>query len=157
MAAPAATTRQTPTGIKLKDGHSTKITLKRYPAISFWEKAVTPPGIDGGEAVDQTTMHNNDWRTRLPRELKTLTDITVRAAYDPVVYDQIEEAININDEITVRFPDGTTIAFWGFLRSFQPGDNVEGTQPEATIMITPTNLDDDGAEQGPVVVQVAGT
>lgn len=157
MSAPSATARQAPSGLKLKDGHSTVITLERDPDIGFWEKTVTPPGIDGGEAVDQTTMHNEEWRTKLPRELKTLTDITVRAAYDPKVYTSILEQININQVLTVRFPDRSTLAFWGFVRVFQPGENVEGTQPDATITFTPTNLDDDGAEQAPVLVEVAGT
>jgi hypothetical protein len=67
------------------------------------------------------------------------------------------QAINVNDEITVTFSDGSTLAFWGFLKSFEPSENTEGEQPEAEITIFPTNVDNSGAEQVPVLTSVAGT
>jgi hypothetical protein len=157
MAAPTTTTRQTPSGIRLKDGYSTKIAFKRDPDVSLWEVSVKPPGIDGGDAIETTTMHNADWRTMAARQLQTLTDATTTAAYDPNIYTNVLQLININDEITVHFPDGSTLAFWGFLRSFEPGDNAEGTMPTATVTITPTNMDNSGAEQAPVLTSVSGT
>lgn len=158
MAAPVASARQTPPGIKLKDGHSTLVTLQSDPNIDFWEKNITPPGLDGGEAVEQTTMHNAVWRTVRPRELVTLTEMTFTSGYDPVVYDQILAIINIETTITVWFSDGSSLAFYGFLRVFQPTDTVEGTQPEATVTITPTNFDPvNKVEAGPVLVEAAGT
>ena len=157
MAAPSATVRQTPTGRKLKDGHSTKITFARVPAISFWEKSVKAPGIDGGDSVPQTTMHNVTWRTFAPRQLRTLTEVTTTVAYDPALYDSILSLVNIEDTITVRFPDGSTLAFFGYLKQFEPAELVEGTQPEATVTIVPTNMDSSGTEQAPVLTSVEGT
>lgn len=157
MAAPAPTVRQTPTGIKLDDGYSTKVTFGRDPDMSVWEKTVKPPGIDGGDAIDTTTMHNTSWRTMAPRSLRTLTEHTFTAAYDPLIYTQILAVLNINDQITVRFPDGSTLAFWGYLKGFEVSDHTEGEQPEATVTVVPTNQDDTGAEQAPVLTNIAGT
>jgi hypothetical protein len=157
MAAPTPTTRQTPTGIRLTDGFSTKFCPKSNPTISFWESTVTPPGIDGGDEIDTTTMHNTTWRTRDSRALRTLTEAQCKAAYDPVIYTDILTLVNLNDEWTVRFPDGSTLAFWGFLKTFEPDEVQEGEMPMATVTICPTNMDNSGAEQAPVLASVTGT
>jgi hypothetical protein len=128
------------------------------PDICFWEVEVTPPGIDGGDPVDTTTMLNETWRTRAPRALYTLTNAQLTAAYDPEIYTNILALINVETAITVHFPDGSTVAFYGFLQTFTPAALVEGTQPRATIVIVPTNQDPtSGAEEAPVVTSVAGT
>jgi hypothetical protein len=157
MAAPTPTARQTPAGRKLKDGFKATITFKRFPAIRLWEKSVTPPGWDGGDAIDTTTMHNSDLRTMYPRSLVTLTEASGTVAYDPKAYDEIRQAINVNDEITITYSDGSTLAFWGWLRTFEPSELQEGEFPEAEITITPSNVDDDDAEQFPVMTEIAGT
>lgn len=158
MTAPTATTREVPAGLMLRDGFSSLITLAADADISFWEKAVTPPGIEGGEAIPQTTMHNVLWRTSIPRKLLTLTTFSCTAAYDPAVYDQIKAILNVHTTITVQFADGTTIAFYGFLKTFQPNQMTEGNQPEATLTFEPTNCDPTTfAEEGPVVSEVTGT
>jgi len=158
MTAPTATPRSTPTGIPLGDGFSTKITLALNPTICFWEKTVQPPGIDGGDAVNTTTMHNTVWRTMHPRALKTLTDITTTAAYDPQIYTAALAACNVPTTITITFPDGSTLAFYGYLKSITPKANEEGTPPEADIVISPTNWDPTAHEEaGPTLTSVAGT
>ncbi len=158
MTTPSTTARQTPAGIKIDDGFSTKIAFARAPTVSFWEKTVKPPGLDGGDPVDTNTMHNVAWRTKSPRQLKTMTESTTMAAYDPAVYTQIVELINKEGSITVHFPDGSTLDFYGYLQKFEPGDLKEGEQPEASITIVTTNQDPvTGAETPPVVTSVAGT
>jgi len=155
MAAPTATARITPPGIPLGDGFSTKITLAGDPNIDFYEKTVQPPGYDGGDAVETTTMFNATWRTMRPRKLMTVTEVKSTAAYDPTVYSQIEAQINIETTITITFPDGSTIAFYGYLKAFEPSDVEEGEQPEAEITIQPTNWDPTNQlEAGPAVVSV---
>jgi len=158
MADPSPTARTTPGGINLQDGYSTKITLAADSDISFWEKTVTPPGIDGGDAIEQTTMHNTTWRTFRPRSLATLTECVLTALYDPDVYDEILAVLNKETTITVTFSDGSTLAFFGYLRLFELGDHVEGDPPECTITIQPTNYDaTNDVEAGPVMDEVAGT
>lgn len=158
MAAPTPTVRGTPAGLRLKNGHSTKITFNRFPTVQFWEETVQPPGVDGGDAIETTTMHNTAWRTNAPRNLKTLTPGNVKASYDPTVFNTIVNSmINIEDTITVTFPDGSTLAFFGYLQKFEPAELKQGEQPEATISFVPTNMDATGAEQAPVLTSVAGT
>ncbi len=158
MAAPSAVARQTPGGLMLEDGHSTKITVNADPDIEFFEKTVKPPGINGGDPIEVTTMHNVTWRTMAPRQLKTLTAITTQAGWDPILYTRILAQTNVEGAFTIRFPDGSTLAFYGILNNFEPGEHSEGNYPVATITITPTNRDPTtGAEEAPVLVNVPGT
>jgi hypothetical protein len=153
------TVRQTPAGIKLDDGFPTKIAFERDPDVSFWEKSVQPPGFDGGDPIDTTTMHNTSYRTMSSRRLKTMTEATLTVAYDPAVYTQINNnLINQEGSVTVRFPDGSTLDFFGYLQTFEPSEVTEGEQPEAEITIAVTNQDPvTGAETAPVITSVAGT
>lgn len=158
MAAPTPTARGTPAGIKLKDGFRTLITFSRSTTASLWEKTVKPPGIDGGDPIDQTTMHNSAWRTTAPRQLKTLTECSGKAAYDPNVVNQLYDLINIEQTITVTFSDGSTLAFYGFLKMFETDELSEGQQPEASFTIVPTNFDHvNKVEAAPVLTSVSGT
>lgn len=158
MAAPSATSRVTPTGILLKDGFSSLITIAVDSDINFWEKTVKPPGFDGGDKIDLTTMHNTLYRTFSPRALLTLTEVTTTAGYDPILYDEAIAACNVATTITVRFADLSTIAFYGYLRLFDPQDSEEGTMPECQITIEPTNYDPvNNVEAAPVMTLVSGT
>lgn len=134
------TARSTPGGSALEDGFSVKIAFAADPDVSLWEKSVQPPGVDGGEQIDVTTMFNTDWRTFAPRSLKSLTELSIVAAYDPAVYDQIVALINDNGWITVHFPDGSKLDFVGYLKNFAPQALQEGQQPTANCSIVPTNM-----------------
>lgn len=138
----------------MDDGFSTIIELLTT-GVTLYEKTVTPPGVDGGGEVDTTTMRNTTWRTRWPKKLKTLSEASVTAAYDPADFDTLNDAINVNQQIKVTFPDdgGTrvTVTFWGWLNTFTPGENTEGEQPTAEFSFIPSNQDNDKTEQGPIV------
>ncbi len=157
MAAPVATARGTPAGLFLRDGFKSLITFATAPTISLWEKKVTPPGWDGGAAVDTTTMLNVNLYTYGPRKLKKMTEMNFVAAYDPAVFTTILSLINVQTTITVTFADGSTLAFFGYLMHFKPSALEEGKQPEAECAIMPTNTDGTFVEQTPVVVSVPGT
>lgn len=135
---------------RLDDGYQTLVTFAEEENVKFWEKSVTPPGVDSGGETDTTTMHNSTWRTKSPKALKMLTESSMTAAYDPAVYPQIVTMVGVNQLITVTFPDGDTLAFWGWIDKFTPGDHVEGEQPTADVTIMPSNQDASGAEVGPV-------
>lgn len=158
MAAPTATARGTPAGIALREGFVCKLTCEANTTISFWEKTVDLPGLDGGPVIDQTTQFNSRVRTKWPRTLIDVTPITLPdAAYDPNLYNQILSIINTNTVWTARLADGSTIAFWGTLNAFKPAPVREGEQPTCSLTITPTNMDNSYTEQVPVVTSVAGT
>lgn len=134
---------------RIDDGHGTLITFAEG-TLSIWEKSTTPPGYEGGGATDTSTHYNETWRTRAPKVLKTLTDSTLTAAFDPAAYSELLAQVNVNQLITVTFPDGDTIAFWGWIDRFIPGEFVEGEQPTAEVTIIPSNQDASGAEIAPV-------
>lgn len=138
---------------RLDDGYSTRIDFSvpgGVSGVTLWEKTVTPPGISAGGEIDITTMHNTTWRTRNPKALKTLSNASFTAAYDPLIYDDLLSMIGVNQEITVTFPDGDILTFWGWLDEFTPGANSEGEQPTADCTIIPSNKDTTGAEVAPV-------
>lgn len=153
MAAPTFTERQEPQGVYLCDGYQTLIAFGADPDVSFWEISVTPPGADGGEPVDSTTMHNTTWRTMCVRHLKTLTPASGTAAYDPQVLTQLVNLINVVNAVTIHNPDGSAWVFWGALTGFELQERTEGGLPIANFTITPTNQDPStGDEEGPVYV-----
>lgn len=159
MAAPSPSARVDPLGARLLDGYRCLSALSAQPNASFWEIGITPPGLDGGDAIDTSTMHNDIYRTASSRALKTLTASTIRGAYDPRIYTTFISLINNeNNTVTTHFPNGDSLAYYGFLQNFEPDELVEGEMPEASFTVTPTNQDPTtGAEESPVLTQAAGT
>lgn len=135
---------------RIDDGFATLIEFAEDSDVQMWEKEVTPPGVSGGGENDTSTMRNTTWRTRAPKGLITLSEASFSAAYDPAVYDEIIAMVNVNQEITITFPDNSTLVFWGWIDEFTPGANVEGEQPTADITIIPSNQNAAGAEIAPV-------
>ena len=158
MSVPATTARQTPSGWKMPDGYQSLIAFSTAPSIKLWEKSVKPPGLDGGEGIDTSTMFNLVYRTKSARHLVSLDNSTMVCAYDPDVYADILNQVNREQAITVIFPDHSTLSFFGFLQKAEPGELKEGTFPEITITIVVTNWDPVAfVEQGPVFTAAAGT
>ncbi len=158
MAAPTPSARSTPVGRKAPDGYRTTISFSKFLTVAVWEKDVKPPGIDGGEPIDTTTMLNDLWRTMAPRQLKKLEPISANCAYDPDDYPRLISMCLEEQVCTVRMPNGGTIAFYCYINKVDPQDNKEGEQPMISLSIIPTNEDpSDRTEQGPVYTPAAGT
>lgn len=158
MAAPTPSTRVAPAGIKLPDGYQCLVTIAADTDISFWEKTTTPIPLEGGEPIDQTTQHNVDYITKFPQQLIDTGEGQVTAAYDPAVYTQLLAILNVPTTITYSFYDGSTLAFYGYVKSAAPAAQQRGTQPEMTITIVSTNWDHvNKVEAGPVLTSVSGT
>jgi hypothetical protein len=130
-------------GITVGFGTSTRVT--------FTEVSLTPPGVDSGGVNNVTTHANTAWQTFAPKALKTLTPLTMVVNYDSAAYGEIIAAVGANELFTVTFPDTSTLAFWGTLTSFQPGDmNAEADEdPTATVTLTPTLRNASGVETAP--------
>lgn len=135
---------------RIDDGHPTLIQFSLDPDVKLWEKTIKPPGLDAGGPNDTTTMRNIRWRTRQPKKLITMTPLTGTFAYDPVVYDELEAMLGINQLLTVLFADGSSVAAWGWLDKFEPGDSAEGGQPTASVTVEFSNQNDSQVETGPV-------
>ena len=158
MAAPTPATRQDPSGRMLGDGYRTLVSITSDRNIELWEVSVTPPSLEGDEPVDTSTMHNDRYRTKAPRGLVTLNDFTFTCNYDPVAYSSISAIINVATTITIYFPDGSSLCFYGFVRTFAPDSLEEGTVPTATVTIVPTNMDPTNCvEAAPVYTAGTGT
>jgi hypothetical protein len=132
------TDRVTPTGTPFDEGYQSLITFAADSNLSFWETVVGAPGIDGGDPVPTTTMHNTAVRTKAPRKLKEHTPFQVQGKFSSGTIDQVYALINVNGWITVKWPDGTQYSFPGYLKAFQPGQAQEGNPLEGTLEIIPT-------------------
>ena len=158
MAAPTPVVRQTPSGLMLRNGYRTLVTIGLDPDVCFWEKTVQPPQTQGGPMVDNTTMWNEEWRTKAPGALKDTGPCTVVGAYDPNIESMLNDLVNVETTITIRYPDGSTVARYGVLNSWQPGQIQENQLPEGTFSIEFTNWDPvNNVEAGPAVASAPGT
>lgn len=136
----------------LTDGFSTIFTLQQPAsnAIKLVERTVKPVGMTGGGPINRTGMRNTAVRTKSPKTLYEVPDITTTCEYDPAVIDQLQDVLQVNQKITITYPDGSTVEFWGWLESFDPSEHQEGTQPTATVTFIVSNLNASGVETPPV-------
>lgn len=132
------TARQTPVGTPFDEGYQSLITFAADPDLSFWEQVVGAPGIDGGDPVPTSSMHNVALRTLAPRKLRSLTPFQVQGKFSSGTLDQIAALCNKNGWITITWPDETDYSFPGYLKSFTPGQAQEGNPLVGTIEVVPT-------------------
>lgn len=148
----------TPAGIRLDTGHRTTICFSADTNIGLWEKTVKPPGFDGGDPVDTTTMWNTTWRTKNPNDLIEMSDSEATCAYDPLMYTDLLALLDVKTTITNTFPDLSQLSYYGFLQAWEPGELAIGEQPESDVTIAVTNQDpQSGAETSPLYTNVVGT
>lgn len=134
----------------LPDGFSTIISFGLQSSVKFKEKEVQPPGFDGGGSNPTSTMRNTRYRTFAPKRLMTVTECTLKVAYDPAVLPEIIGMLQANQQLTTTHADGSSWVWYGWLESFKPDSVKEGVQPEATVVLIPSNTNGTGAETGPV-------
>jgi hypothetical protein len=140
--------------LRLDDGFATFITFENIPTVKLFEKEVNPPGMTANGPIDTTTMRNTAWRTMAPKALKTMPQITATVAYATDAIEVLFAQVGVNQPVVVTLPDGSTVAFWGWIEEFTPGANVEGEQPTATLTIQPSLRNGDGAEVAPAYLAV---
>ncbi len=124
--------------VRMDDGFSTIITLENLPTVKLYEKEVTPPGITSGGPIDTTTMRTTTWRTNAPRQLKSLSPVSATVAFASEVIEQMIAQVGVNQFVTVTFPDGSSIGFYGWVEEFTPAAFTEGEQPTATLTVQPS-------------------
>lgn len=136
---------------KLTDGYQSLISFADDTSVVFYEKEITPPGVSGGGEIDITNMQTSTWRQKAPKSLKTLEPASMVVHYDPLAYNEVIAMLNSNQQITITFPDASTIVFWGWIDGFTPGNLVEGEAPTADLTIIPSNRNASGVETAPVI------
>lgn len=138
--------------VYIDDGHPCNLTFGADATVAVKFRTVKPPGLVGGGAINVTTHSNTVWRVNAPKKLKELSPATITCKYQPGVYVDIIAMINVNQLLTMTFPDNTTIAFYGFINSFEPSAMQQGEEPTATMEIIPTLVHTStGAETAPVI------
>lgn len=162
MASPSFTSRVIPNAIRLDDGTIAYIAFASAPDLAIFEKSVQPGAYEGGDPIVTSTQLNDTYETKSPQRLKDIDDIVVVAAYDPGQLgdnpDGLLSLINLPDAITVRWPDRSAQAQWGYLRRAEFSAMVKGTQPEVTLTIVVTNWDPvNCVEAGPVFIDGTGS
>ena len=158
MGVPVVTARITPPHPHLNEGYQTLMAFEKAPAASLWEQSIEPPGPDTGEKIPTTTMFNQRWRTFWPPALIEMTDGSCKGGYSPHAYQDLLAILGINQSVTVHFPNGDTLSFFGFLKEFKPAALEEHKFPEAAFTIVCTNQDPaDGSEAAPLFVPGTGT
>lgn len=123
----------------LYDGQSTLISFAVAPAIFLREKEVQVPAYDMGGPIDTTTMRNTVMRTKAPKSLLDLGDMTIQANYDPAVLTTLLANMGVNGLITVTFPDAAVETFYGYIDKFTPAALKEGEFPLAEVKVVATN------------------
>jgi hypothetical protein len=158
MAAPTVTARSTPAGIPLTEGYQILFAFERDPDISIWEKTVKLPSIDMGDPIDISSQHSVEWIPMVSAALATLGEITISGSFDPNAYNQLIAMKGINQSCTLHLPDGSTIAFWGYLKKVEGPEGKKKEQPDLSITVQPSNYDPENhVVAGPVITSVSGT
>ena len=158
MAAPVVTPHQQSTGFKMGDGYYFRYVFQNKPNIALWEVTGKPPGLDGGELIDNTSMQNTHWRTRRTRHLITLTPSECTCYFDPDVFPDLLLMLNEEQSVTFWYPDNSAEAFFGAMTKAEWGEFREGDPPTVVVTVSPTNYDPvNGVEAAPVFQPAAGT
>lgn len=135
----------------LEDGYQTLIEFSLNGSVKLKEKTVTPPELDGGGGIETTTMRNEKRRTKAPKALYDVGNISLTVQYDPALYEDIKAMINKRQTITITFPDGDTLPLPGaWINKFSPSALSEGDFPTADIEIIDGGTED-GTEYEPTV------
>jgi hypothetical protein len=133
--------------MRMDDGFPTTLTLSLNPTVKFWEKEITPPSLQGGGANRTTTMRNTRVHTKAPRKLLDVGDVAMVCAYDPAIYDEALDMLQVNQLAWITWPDGSALKIWGWLDEWTPSAlTTEGEQPESDLVFIVSNQDDNGDE-----------
>jgi len=130
-----------------KDGFGVRITLETS-GVTFKEKSVTPPGIEGQDPVDVTNNSKASFREKYARALKEITPASGSVEYDASQLAAINGAVNVHQFVRLDFEEGDALGFYGFLRNFVPDEMTDGEAPTAALELVPCGVNASGTEEG---------
>ncbi len=123
----------------LPNGFKTTVAIGGVSAL-FEVVDVTPASLMADDAVEQTNMLNNNWRTFLGGALLTMGDISLTVHYSVAAFDQIKNILRLNRAVTVTFPDGSSLLTYCIIQGFEPSALTINEKPTATLTLKPSNL-----------------
>tara|TARA_R110000851_G_scaffold46656_6_gene113573 strand:+ start:2061 stop:2498 length:438 start_codon:yes stop_codon:yes gene_type:complete len=127
------------------DGHATTISLG---SADLQEVSISPPSISSGGEIDTTSMSNAAWRTKAPKQLHELGEVSFSALYDPAKIGTYLAGVGLNQSIVITFADATTLTFYGWVDSFSPSEISEGELPTVDVTIVVSNQNGSGTVPG---------
>lgn len=111
---------------------------------------VTPPGIDGGAAINTTTHNNQQVMTKAPGALIEIGDSTISVVYSPTLYAAMMPLVNVNKLIEQGWPiAGKAVKYWGYVQKLQPTSLKDKDRPLMNVTIVVTNRNNSRAETLP--------
>lgn len=135
----------------LFDGYPTVVVLNS--GVTFYERSVEPVGYTGGGPIDITTMHNALVRTAQPKSLLTVTQTTVKTAYELIDLVNMIDNLLLNQPVNHFYPTNDRTTFFGWLEELKPEALEEGKLPIADVKFEASNLDPETLmETAPVTV-----
>jgi hypothetical protein len=125
----------------LFDGFPITATFLSVPptAGTFRVKRMQPSGFDGGGRIDGTSMQSLRVRSGAPKSLMTGEQIKMTVYYDPILFRDMPGLMQRNGNITITFPDASSVVFYGWIEKFTPPDHQEGENPLAEIIVEISN------------------
>ncbi len=138
----------------LKNGFKTLVTFSQVLFPDFYgEVEVTPPGTSARGGIPQSTMRNILWTTQLPKGLKELQPLTMKVAYDTRLIPVLMTLVGVNQRVTIRWPDGATLSFWGWIDEATFDSMTEDNRPIYNLSVQTSNVNAACVESGPVFVE----
>lgn len=98
--------------------------------------------VTGNEKLDISCLSNVTWKSGQNQTLKDCPDIPFTVNFSPATWSNIVAQINVNQQITINFPDSLglgSIKFYGFLQSFLPEEGAISTVWSARGNVSVTN------------------
>lgn len=130
------------------DGYKILFTFDLDPNIELWERSITPPGLDGTGPIEVATMRVTTFRIRAPKQLVTITEMTMVCAWEPGVYNSFILVMLDIGTMLVTFPDGQSLSLYGWLDKFMPTEFTEGNMPMANVTFIPSMMGPEYNEVG---------
>ena len=131
-----------------KSGFGTRITFGTSTTVVFEEIDTAEPGLDGGDAIEIKHNAKTQYIEKYPKALLELTPGSASVVYDPSIVSAIKAAVNVKQQITHTFADGSKIEYYGWLKSWIPSGKNDDGQPTADIELIPAGVDASDSEEG---------
>jgi len=120
--------------------------------VSLCLTSLAGVSLTGFEKLDISCLSNSTWKTGISQTLKDCPDLSFTVNFSPALWGSVVAQINVNQQITVNFPDALglgSINFYGFLNTFTPGEASVGSVWSASGSVSVTNWTG-SEESGPV-------
>lgn len=133
----------------MDDGFSTVLSFANLPDIKMYERELVLPALKGGGGKDTTNMRQLAHRSQTEDILRSVSSFTVTAAFATDAFADAKLQLGINQLISLIFPDGLQMQFYGWMEEFTPQKFVEGELALVAITVHASLRNLQGVETPP--------